>query len=84
MSKRLAVRTVAEEERLAVKRLAHARRAPARAVERAQVVERTLDGKPVEQIAADLGLARNTVYLWWYRFERLGLAGLALSRLYAA
>lgn len=63
MGKRLAVRAVTEEERQAVKRLAHARRAPARAVERAQVVEQALAGKPVEQIAVDLGLARNTVYL---------------------
>jgi len=76
MGKRLAVREVTDEERQAVKRLAHARRAPARAVERAQVVEQALDGKPVEQIASDLGLARNTVYLWWHRFERLGLPGL--------
>lgn len=76
MGKRLTVREVSEDERLAVQRLAHARRAPARAVERAQVVEQALAGKPVEQIAVDLGLARNTVYLWWHRFERLGLAGL--------
>jgi transposase len=59
-----------------VKRLAHARRAPARAVERAQVVERALDGMPVEAIATELGLARNTVYLWWHRFETQGVAGL--------
>jgi len=76
MGKRLAQREVSDEERLAVKRLAHARRAPARAVERAQVVDQALEGKLVEQIAVDLGLARNTVYLWWHRFERLGLAGL--------
>jgi transposase len=76
MGKRLAVREVTEEERLAVKRLAHARRAPARAVERAQVVEQALAGKQVEQIAVDLGLARATVYLWLHRFEAKGLAGL--------
>ena len=39
------------------------RGAPARAVERAQEVEQALDGKPMKQIASDLGLARNTVYL---------------------
>jgi len=76
MGKRLALRAVSDEERQAVKRLAHARRAPARAVERAQVVEQALAGKPVETIATELGLARQTVYLWWHRFERLGLAGL--------
>ena len=76
MGKRLAVRAVTDEERQAVKRLAHARRAPARAVARAQVVDPARDGSPIAQIASDLGLARNTVYLWWHRFERLGLAGL--------
>jgi transposase len=76
MGKRLALREVSDEERQVAKRLAHARRAPARAVERAQVVEQALDGKPVETIASELGLARQTVYLWWHRFERLGLAGL--------
>lgn len=76
MGKRLVLREVTEEERQVVQRLAHARRAPARTVERAQVVEQALAGKPVEQSAATLGLARNTVYLWWHRFERLGLAGL--------
>lgn len=76
MGKRLAVREVTDAERQAVKRLAHARRTPARTVERAQVVELALAGQQVEQIATTLRLARNTVYLWWHRFERLGVAGL--------
>lgn len=76
MGRRLQVRAVTEEERLAVKRLAHARTAPARAVERARVVQAALEGAPVEEIAVRLGLARNTVYLWLHRFEQRGLAGL--------
>jgi transposase len=76
MGKRLQLCEVTGEERQAVKRLAHSRTAPARAVERAQVVQAALEGAPVEDIAARLGLARNTVYLWLHRFEARGLAGL--------
>jgi transposase len=79
MGKRLdlaQVRKVTEEERQTIKRLAHSRTAPARAVERARVVQAALDGEQVEAIAIHLGLARNTVYLWLHRFERHGLVGL--------
>jgi transposase len=79
MGKRLQLaqmRAVTDEERQAIKRLAQSRTAPARTVERAQVVQAALAGKPVEQIASELRLVRNTVYLWWHRFEARGLAGL--------
>lgn len=80
MGKRLDLRQVRERtneaERRQIKRLAHSRIAAARAVERARVVQGALDGMTVEEIAAHLGLARNTVYLWLHRFERRGLAGL--------
>jgi hypothetical protein len=58
MGKRLdmaQVRDVTEEERQAVKRLAHSRTAPARSVERARVVHAALEGKLVEEIAVQLG-----------------------------
>jgi transposase len=45
-------------------------------VERAQVVEAALEGTPVEDIAAQLHLARGSVYLWLHRFEERGIAGL--------
>jgi transposase len=45
-------------------------------VERAQVVEAALEGTPVEDIAAQLHLARGRVYLWLHRFEEWGIAGL--------
>lgn len=76
MGRRLQVREATDDERAAVKRLAHSRTAPARAVERARVVQAALEGATVEAIAAELGLARNTVYLWLHRFEARGLAGL--------
>jgi transposase len=76
MGKRLQLREVTSEERQAVMRLAHSRTAPARAVERAQVVQAALEGATVEEIAVRLSLARNTVYLWLHRFQVRGLAGL--------
>ena len=76
MGRRMQLREVTEEERQAVARVAHSRTAPARAVERARVVRAALDGKMVEDIAADLHLSRNTVYMWLHRFEERGLAGL--------
>jgi transposase len=76
MGKRLQLREVTSEERQAVRRLAHSRTAPVRAVERAQVVEAALAGATVEEVAVQLGLARNTIYLWLHRFQERGLAGL--------
>ena len=79
MGKRLdlaQVRDVTEEERQSIKRLAHSRTAATRTVERARVVHAALEGKQVEEIAAHLGLARATVYLWLHRFEAKGLSGL--------
>lgn len=76
MGKRVQVGAVTDEERQAVKRLAHSRTAPARAVERARVIQAALEGMTVEQIAVQLGLARNTVYLWLKRFQARRLAGL--------
>jgi len=76
MGRRLKVREVASDERQAVARLAHARTAPARGVERARVVLAALEGQLVEEIAAEQHVSRNTVYLWAHRFEERGLAGL--------
>lgn len=76
MGKRLAVREVTAAERAAIKRLAHSRTAAARAVERAQVVQAALERKSVEEIAGQLQLARNTVYLWLHRFAECGVEGL--------
>src|SRR5215467_16210331 len=75
MGRRLQLRTVTDEERQAVTRLARARTAPTRTVERAQVVQAAREGTSVEEIAVRLPLARNTVYLWLHRFAVRGLAG---------
>jgi hypothetical protein len=62
MGKRVQLREVTDDERQSVKRLAHLRTAPARAVERARDVEVALQGAGVEESAVRLGLARATVY----------------------
>jgi transposase len=76
MGKRLQLRTITDEERQAVTRLAHSRTAPARAVERARVVLAAWEGATIEEIVGRLRVARNTVYFWLHRFEAEGLAGL--------
>ena len=76
MGRRVQARAGTDEERQAVERLAHSRTAPARAVERAQVVVAALEGARVEEIAVRLHLARGTVYLWLQRYKERGLAGL--------
>jgi transposase len=76
MGRRLQLRLVTDEERQGVARLTRSRTAPARTVERAQVVQAALKGASVEEIAVRLRLARNTVYLWLHRFEARGLSGL--------
>src|SRR5579875_3922053 len=79
MGKRLdmaQVRATTVEVQQAVGRLARSRTAPARAVERARVVQAALDGETVEEMAVHLGLARHTIYLWLNRFQARGLAGL--------
>lgn len=51
MDKRLQLRAVTDDERQAAKRLAHSRIVPARAVERAQVVQAAVEWSTVEEIA---------------------------------
>jgi transposase len=76
MGKRLRLRDLSEEERRAVERMARSRTAPARQVERAQVVLAAAQGEGVGAIAERFQLSPATVYLWWHRFEVHGLAGL--------
>lgn len=72
----LHVRTVSEEERVTIKRLAHARTEPARRVERAQIIWRALQDEPAPAIARALGCNPATVRLWLRRFNAEGLDGL--------
>ena len=76
MGRRLKLREVTDTERQAVARLARSRTAPARTVERAQVVQAALEGAGVEEIAGRLRLARTTVDVWRPRCEERGRAGL--------
>jgi transposase len=73
---RLRLREVAEEERTAVERLAHARTAPARQVERARIVWHASQGQGAPEIAEQLRLDAYTVRGWIKRFNAEGLAGL--------
>jgi transposase len=76
MGKRLQLRDLSVEERQALERVARSRTAPARQVERAQVVLAAASGEGVGVIAERSQLSLGTVYLWWHRFAAQGLAGL--------
>ena len=64
----------AEERR--IRRLANARHAPARWLERARIITLSWDGAEVGQIAAQLGCHPRTVYRWLHRFNEHGIDGL--------
>ena len=76
MSKSAAILTCDDEQRKAVESLTASRTEEARLVERARMIRGCLDGKPVVQIARDLGVRPNTVIEWRSRFAKLGVAGL--------
>jgi transposase len=61
----------AEERR--IRRLAHARHAPASWLQRARIITLSWDGAQVGQIAAQLGCHPRTVYRWLHRFNAGGL-----------
>src|SRR2546430_3787398 len=60
----------------AIRRVAHSRTEPARAVERARIVWLASRGRRVPGIAAEVRLAQETVRRWLRRFNEHGLAGL--------
>ncbi len=72
----LTLRSLTEEEIRAVDRLAHSRSAPARDVERAQIVSQAHRGERVPAIARALGITEATVRLWLTRFNEGGMDGL--------
>jgi transposase len=72
----LEVRALAEDERLALERLAHSRTAPARAIERARIIWQPHTGATAGEIALARGVAPETVRRWLKRFNAHGLAGL--------
>ena len=73
----LRLRALTNEEGSQIRQLAHARTAPTRTVERAQIVWLASQGKRVPVIARELRVCEPTVRLWLKRFNAQGLAGLA-------
>lgn len=71
------VREMTDEERREIERVANARTAPARSVERARIILSAARGERVSAIAQQLHLGADTVRLWIKRFNVDGLAGLA-------
>ena len=70
------VRTLTDDERTAVERLAHSRTAAARQVERAQILWQVHQGHAVTAVADHLRLNPQTVRDWLKRFNAEGLPGL--------
>ena len=70
------VRTLTDDERTAVERLAHSRTAAARQVERAQIIWQAHQGHAVAAVADHLRLNPQTVRDWLKRFNAEGLPGL--------
>jgi transposase len=67
MARTLKLRAPTDEERREVERLARARSAPARLVERARVVVAWREGERAEATAARFPVTATTVYLWLHR-----------------
>jgi transposase len=64
------------DERRELERLAHARTAPARLVERARIILAVAEGRSTADIARELNVSRPTVPAWVHRFNEGGLAAL--------
>lgn len=73
----LRVRVLTAEEERTIQRLAQARTAPARLVQRAQMVRLATAGQHVPAIARQLRVCEPTVRLWLKRFNARGMEGLA-------
>jgi transposase len=75
--KLLQLRPMSAEEAEEIARLARARTAPVRLVERARIIARAREGRRVPAIAAELGVSVPVVRRWVTRFNAQGVAGLA-------
>src|SRR6516164_5980494 len=76
MPSTLRVRDLTDAEREQIKRLSQARTAPARAVERARMIQLANEGLSIPVIAQRLGRAEKVVRRWVTRFNAEGLHGL--------
>src|SRR5262245_37633716 len=70
------LRELEEEERHAIRRLAHSRTASTRLVERARIIWLAAQGQSRTTIARTVQRSLTTVRLWLGRFNAAGLAGL--------
>jgi len=77
MQQPLTLRPLAVEAATALRRLAHSRTAPARAVERAPIWWLAHQGQTVPAIAVAVGVCEATARAWIKRFNADGVAGLA-------
>jgi len=67
---------VSQADWVALQAIARAPTSEQRAVTRARIVLRSAEGRAIERIAAELGVAIMTVKLWRRRYAALGVAGL--------
>ena len=72
----LKLRPLTDDEHTTIERLAHSRTAPARQVERAQIIWLAQQGLSVPAVALRLHLHNQTVRDWLKRFNKDGLSGL--------
>lgn len=75
-TKRSPILTLDDVTRGELDRLASSRTAQTRMVERAEIVLGCAQGRPVKEIAQQLGIRPNTVIDWCKRFEAEGMEGL--------
>jgi transposase len=76
MAAKVILRVLTDEEQQAIAKLAQARTAAARLVDRARIIQSAAAGQSPGKIAAGLGCSRPTVYAWIRRFNDRGLRGL--------
>jgi transposase len=76
MPKRSKVLDCNEEQKKALEKMASSQTMEARLVQRAKIILKCLEGKPVWQVARELEIRPNTVIDWRRRFESEGIEGL--------
>lgn len=76
MARRAESIVLEQKERAELERLVRARTSPQQLARRATIVLRAADGAENAAIAAEMGLARQTVAPWRHRFATARLAGL--------
>lgn len=64
------------DERKVLTRLSRGRSTPVRLAQRSRIVLRASEGLQNQQIAAELGIKRDTVGRWRHRYAQSGLAGI--------